>query len=136
MTSRTFAYSRHRRRRIVAPPAPADAGGDAAAGAAGDDGTGRPAQALERVPSGERDAAGKPVDPATHEAGARPPAPRLPHEHDEYADTPSPPRAPIVQAERDLASGRTDTDLRGVTREVFDRALRRERRRWRRDEGS
>jgi hypothetical protein len=128
MTSRTFAYSRHRRRRIVPPPAPADAGGDAAAGAPGV-GPGRPARELERLPSGERDAAGRPTDPATHEAGARPPAPRLPHEHDEYADTPSPPRAPIVQAERDLASGKTDTDLRGVTREVFDRALRRERRR-------
>ena len=84
---------------------------------------------LERLPSGERDAAGQPVDPATHSAGARPSALRLPHEHDEYADAPSAPRAPIVQAERDLASGKTDTDLRAAAREVFDRALRRERRR-------
>ncbi len=128
MTSRTFAYSRHRRRRIVPPPAATNPGSNGAVPPSGD-APARPAGQLERFPSGERDAAGQPTDPATHEAGARPPAPRLPHEHDEYADTPSPPRSPIVQAERDLASGKTDTDLRGMAREVFDRAMRRERRR-------
>jgi hypothetical protein len=55
-------------------------------------------------------------------AGARPAGPRLPHEHDENADTPRAPTAPIIQAEADLAEGRQDTDLRGRAREVFDKA--------------
>lgn len=109
MTSRTFAYSRHRRRRIV-PLQDAFAVG--------------PGEELERRPAGRRDAAGVPIDPATHAAGARPVEPRLPHEHDEYADTPAPPRQPIVQAQRDLASGQVDTDLRRKASEVFDHALR------------
>jgi hypothetical protein len=119
MTSRTFALSRHRRRRTASrvPLVPSQddlalaqpAGGDAL----GDE--------LERAPAMTRDRAGRPVDPATHSAGARPPAPRLPHEHDEYADAPAPPRQPIIQAERDLAEGQVDTDLRGKAAEVFDR---------------
>ena len=79
----------------------------------------------ERRPGRRRTAAGEPADPATLKAGARPSAPRLPHEHDENADPPQAPRQPIIQAERDLNEGRQDTDLRGKAREVFDRATRR-----------
>jgi hypothetical protein len=121
MTSRTFALSRHRRRRTHAQPPlapsqvdPAFAPPDAAE-ALGDD--------LERDPATTRDDAGVPVDPATHSAGARPPAARLPHEHDEYADAPAAPRQPIIQAERDLAEGQVDTDLRGAAAGVFDRSV-------------
>lgn len=118
MTSRTFALSRQRRRRTQARPPLVPAQDMALA---------QPANAhelgdeQERAPSMQRDEAGRPVDPATHEAGARPPAPRLPHEHDEYADRPGAPRAPIVQAERDLADGQVDTDLRGQAAQNFDR---------------
>jgi len=55
-------------------------------------------------------------------AGARPAGPRLPHEHDENADTPRAPTAPIIQAEADLAEGREDTDLRGRARELIEKA--------------
>jgi DNA-directed RNA polymerase subunit K/omega len=43
-------------------------------------------------------------------------------------DPPSPPRKPIVQAERDLAEGKVDTDLRARAAEVFERAIARRRR--------
>ena len=40
--------------------------------------------------------------------------PRLPHEHDESADSQSsPPREVIKQAHDDVESGQEDTDLRG-----------------------
>lgn len=40
-------------------------------------------------------------------------APRLPHEHDESADSQaSPPREVMQQAARDIESGQVDTDLR------------------------
>ena len=55
-------------------------------------------------------------------AGARPLAPRLPHEHDEHADRPQPPREVIRQAEADVVEGKVDTDLRGTVREAFDNA--------------
>ncbi|GAA4020880.1 hypothetical protein [Actimicrobium antarcticum] len=39
--------------------------------------------------------------------------PRLPHEHDESADSQSsPPREVMQQAARDIESGQVDTDLR------------------------
>ena len=57
------------------------------------------------------------------------PAPRLPHERDEHVDPPAPPREPIVQAERDLAEGKVDTDLRARAAEVFERAILRRRQR-------
>lgn len=107
MTSRTFPLSRQRRRRIV-PQGAGSPSGDAVA--------------LEREPAPTRTAAGVPADPATHSAGARPAAPRLPHEHDENADASQPPRESMIQAEADLAQGRQDTDLRGKAREVFDAA--------------
>jgi len=62
------------------------------------------------------------MESAAPDAGARPSAPRLPHEHDENADPPHAPRAPIVQAESDLIEGQQDTDLRGKAREAFDTA--------------
>ena len=55
-------------------------------------------------------------------AGARPAGPRLPHEHDENADTPRAPTAPIIQAEADLREGQQDTDLRGSARETIEKA--------------
>ena len=103
MTSRTFPLSRQRRRRIVPKP---DMLGDA----------------VEREPSPLRTLAGEPADPATHGAGARPAAPRLPHEHDENADAAQAPRDSMIQAEADLNAGRQDTDLRGKAREAFDNA--------------
>ncbi len=112
MTSRTFALSRHRRRRTREPRVPeaaTPADGEPFAGALEHDGPG--AQG--------RDAAPADVDAP----GMRPDAPPLPHEHDEHADAPAPPRAPIVQAQRDLAEGRVDTDLRRKASEVFERAL-------------
>ena len=58
------------------------------------------------------------------------PAPRLPHERDQYVDPPAPPRRTIVQAERDLAEGKVDTDLRSDAAPLFERAtLRRPRQR-------
>ena len=60
--------------------------------------------------------------PETQSAGARPPSPRLPHEHDEHADAPQQPRDVIVRAEADVAEGQVDTDLRGQARAVFDKA--------------
>lgn len=61
--------------------------------------------------------------PETKSSGARPPgAPRLPHEQDEHADAPHPPRKLIERAEADLAEGQVDTDLRGQAREAFDNA--------------
>lgn len=125
MTSRTFALSRQRRRRTHQrlPLVPAS---DALAfGQEGD--TAALGDEQERRPSMQRDEAGHPVDPATHEAGVRPAAPRLPHEHDQHADAPGAPRETMVQAQRDLASGKVDTDLRGKAAEVFDRAPRRRR---------
>ncbi|GIK86436.1 MAG: hypothetical protein BroJett026_19170 [Betaproteobacteria bacterium] len=112
MTSRTFALSRHRRRRTREPRA-----SDAATPADGEPF----ACALEHQAAGPRrdDAAPADVDAP----GIRPDAPPLPHERDEHADTPAPPRAPIVQAQRDLAEGRVDTDLRRKASEVFERAL-------------
>jgi hypothetical protein len=127
MTSRTFALSRHRRRRTHAQPPLVPSQDDVAmAQPAAPDPLG---DELERAPGMQRDDAGRPLDPATHSAGARPPAPRLPHEHDEYADAPAAPRQPIIQAERDVASGQVDTDLRGKAAEVFDRTHDRRRRR-------
>ena len=78
--------------------------------------------ALERNPATARTPAGEPSDLATLNAGARPDAPRLPHEHDENADSPHAPRKPIQQAETDLIEGRQDTDLRSKAGEVFDNA--------------
>ena len=107
MTSRTFPLSRQRRKRIVPKTMPAaDTLGDAS----------------EREPAPLRTLAGEPADPATHGAGARPAAPRLPHEHDENADAAQPPRETMIQAEADLNAGLQDTDLRGKAREVFDNA--------------
>ncbi|MCC7060911.1 MAG: hypothetical protein IT508_11845 [Burkholderiaceae bacterium] len=111
MTSRTFPLSRQRRRRINKPPLvptqdgqryaePATAGGEL-----GD--------ALERQPGRERDAAGQPLDEATHRAGARPAGPRLPHERDLNADKPQPPRPVMRQANEDIEAGLEDTDCRG-----------------------
>ena len=97
MTSRTFALSRQRRRRThTRPPIVPTQDGlafgqEAAPDALGDE--------QERQPSMQRDEAGDPVDPATHEAGARPAAPRLPHEHDEHADAPGAPRETMVQGD-------------------------------------
>ena len=60
--------------------------------------------------------------PETQSAGARPPAVRLPHEHDEHADAPQEPREVIARAEADIVEGKVDTDLRGQARAVFDKA--------------
>lgn len=110
MTSRTFPLSRQRRRRIVnKPPLVPTQDGQALAEPGGPS----LGQENERHPSTERNDAGEPVDPATLGAGARPPAPRLPHEHDEYADPPHAPRPVIRQAEADLEAGLEDTDCRG-----------------------
>ena len=123
MTSRTFPLSRQRRRRTAAKPlVPVQDGLRHAAPAEVD---ALHATEQERRPARRRNAAGEPVDPATLEAGARPAAPRLPHEHDENADPPQPPRQPIIQAEHDLAEGQQDTDLRGKAREIIERATRR-----------
>jgi hypothetical protein len=80
---------------------------------------------LERQPQTGRTPSGLPTDTATHSAGARPSAPRLPHEHDEHSDTPQAPRDPIVQAEADLAEGLQDTDCRGEAGRVFEGRRRR-----------
>ena len=121
MTSRTFPLSRQRRRRTTKLVPMQD--GLRNAGPADPDSL--QGTEDERRPARTRDAAGEPTDPATFGAGARPAAPRLPHEHDENADPPQEPREHIAQAEADLAAGRQDTDLRGKAREVFDRATRR-----------
>ena len=60
--------------------------------------------------------------PETPSSGARPPAPRLPHEHDEQADASQSPRGVIVQAATDLEEGQVDTDLRGKARETIKNA--------------
>jgi hypothetical protein len=112
MTSRTFPLSRQRRRRIVSKPplVPVQDGERLAAPAVerdlGDE--------LERQPSPQRTAAGEPVDDATRDAGARPAAARLPHEHDEYADAPQRPRPVMAQAQADIAAGLEDTDCRNA----------------------
>ena len=110
MTSRTFPLSRQRRRRINKPPLVPAQDGQVLAEPAGGPSLG---QESEREPSTERNAAGEPRDLATRAAGARPSAPRLPHEHDEYADSPHAPRPVMRQAESDLEAGLEDTDCRG-----------------------
>lgn len=59
--------------------------------------------------------------PAASGRGA--PAPRLPHERDQYVDPPAPPRRKLEQAERDVAEGKVDTDLRSGAAQVFEQAL-------------
>lgn len=126
MTSRTFPLSRQRRRRIGPKTlVPVQDGQRYAASAEADD----LRDEIEREPAPVRTPSGKPADPATRGAGARPAAPRLPHEHDENTDPPQTPREPILQAEADLTEGRQDTDLRGKAREVFDNATQRRNRR-------
>jgi hypothetical protein len=116
MTSRTFPLSRQRRRRTASKGIlPIQDGQRHAAPADEDD---RLGDEIEREPA----PSGEPAGSATHAAGARPPAPRLPHEHDENADPPQPPREPIIQAETDLIEGRVDTDLRSKAREAFENA--------------
>jgi hypothetical protein len=111
MTSRTFPLSRQRRRRIVNRPLQPTQDGQGYAAPADAQPLGNE---VEREPADQRDAAGRPVDDATHEAGARPAAARLPHEHDEYADSPHEPRAVMQQAEADLDAGLQDTDCRNA----------------------
>lgn len=60
--------------------------------------------------------------PETKSSGARPAEPRLPHEHDESADAPQPPRGVITQAASDVSEGQVDTDLRGQARETIKNA--------------
>jgi hypothetical protein len=126
MTSRTFPLSRQRRRRIEPKRLLPVQDGQRNAAPADEKTLG---DESEREPAPARTPTGEPADPATHGAGARPSAPRLPHEHDENADPPLPPREPIIQAETDLVEGRQDTDLRGKAREVFDDAHSRRHRR-------
>src|SRR5262249_17291078 len=52
-------------------------------------------------------------------------APKLPHERDESVATPTRPARRIVQAERDLAQGRQDTDCYNDARRAFERARKR-----------
>jgi hypothetical protein len=107
MTSRTFPLSRQRRRRIVKPLVPTQ---DALsqAGAPDEHPLG---DELERSATGD----------AVQSAGARPAAPRLPHEHDEYADPPMAPQPVIQQAKDDLDAGLEDTDVRNRAVERFGR---------------
>jgi hypothetical protein len=121
--TRTFALSRQRRRRTNQhkPMMPMQDGSRYGApldeGPLGDE--------LERAPGTRRTHNGYPADTATQGAGARPSAPRLPHEHDEHSDTPQPPRDPIIQAEQDLAEGQQDTDCRSEAGRVFEGQRRR-----------
>jgi hypothetical protein len=111
MTSRTFPLSRQRRRRIAnKPPLVPTEDGQVHATTPDEHDLGHE---LEREPAPMRTDSGEPADVATHRAGARPPgAPRLPHEHDEYADPPSEPRPVITQAQKDVEAGLEDTDCR------------------------
>lgn len=54
------------------------------------------------------------------------PAPRLPHEHDESADSQhmEEPRPEMKQAHADIERGLVDTDRSPVTDEVYNRTLR------------
>lgn len=124
MTSRTYPLSRQRRRRIAPKVLRPVQDGQRHAAPADEDDLGHE---IEREPAPVRTPSGEPADPATHGAGARPPAPRLPHERDENADPPQPPREPIIQAEADLIEGRQDTDLRSKAREAFENATPRRR---------
>jgi hypothetical protein len=125
MTSRTFPLSRQRRRRILKPhlmPTQEDLRN---AAPSEPDPLGDPEERSRRehgvTPGGD------PIDPATHSAGARPAAARLPHEHDEYTDPPQPPRPVIRQAGADLEAGLEDTDLRGsASRIIGEHAKRRD----------
>lgn len=121
--TRTFALSRQRRRRTNQhkPMMPMQDG--TRYGAPLDEGL--PGDKLERAPGTRRTRNGYATDTATQGAGARPSAPRLPHEHDEHSDTPPPPRDPIIQAEADLAEGQQDTDCRSEAGRVFDGQRRR-----------
>lgn len=121
MSSRTYPLSRQRRRPGGQPLVPVDGGEKLAAENPDDVGE----VAAEREPARTRTLAGEPADPATLGAGARPAAPRLPHERDENADTPQPPRAPILQAEADILDGQQDTDLRSQAADNFRNAGRR-----------
>jgi hypothetical protein len=55
----------------------------------------------------------------------RPSAPKLPHERDESVATPAGPAKRIVQAERDLAQGKQDTDCYNAASKAFGRTRRR-----------
>ncbi len=51
--------------------------------------------------------------------------PKLPHERDQSVATPALPAKRIVQAERDLAQGREDTDCYNAASKAFGRARKR-----------
>lgn len=72
-----------------------------------------------------------PQEPKPHRPGqttrnvSGEPAPRLPHEHDESADSQSsPPHQVIQQAHDDVERGLVDTSRADATDEVYNRTLR------------